>query len=385
MSGPIAECWTSIVRFHDPRPAGIVEVARTYEREGWDGAVFADSQSIAPDVFVMLTAIAMSTDRLRFTTGVTVPLTRQPAVVASAAAAIQEVSGGRMQLALGRGDTALAYLGLSPTRLATFEKFATQVKRYLAGETLPLPEVAPVMEGAVHGFEDLAVGNGPDGSSLIWMDRAEPRVPVEIAATGPKALEMAGRVGDRVALMVGADPERVAWAIERVRAGARDAGRDPDSLGFTAFTSVAVTDGGDGRRERELVVPFVAVGSRFRVMDRKVRGFASDRDRKVLEGMLDTYDISQHAQGGQGRGGLDEDYISAYTIVGEPAYCLERLQRLADLGVDRFVLSHSTPDQPEHEEMRARLVHEVLPTMQGREPAGGVHFGEIASARSESA
>jgi 5,10-methylenetetrahydromethanopterin reductase len=354
------------VRFHDPRPAGIVEVARTYEREGWDGTVFADSQSIAPDAFVILTMIALSTERIRFTTGVTVPLTRQPAVVASAAAALQEISGGRMQLALGRGDTALAYLGLSPTRLATFEKFAIQVRRYLAGENLPLQEVAPVMEGAIHGFEDLAVGSGPEGSSLIWMDRAQPRVPVEIAATGPKALEMAGRVGDRVALMVGADPARVAWAVETVRAGARSAGRDQHSIGITAFASVAVTDGGDGRRERALVVPFVAIGSRFRVMDRQVRGYASGSDRKVLEAMLDTYDMRQHAQGGQARGGLDEDYIDSYAIVGEADHCLERLQTLANLGVDRFVMSHSTPDQPEHDEMRARLVRDVLPTMQGR-------------------
>jgi 5,10-methylenetetrahydromethanopterin reductase len=362
----IAECWTSIVRFHDPRPAGIVDAAKTYESEGWDGVVFADSQSIAPDAFVTLSAIALSTRRLKFTTGVTVPLTRQPAVVASAAAAVQEISDGRMQLALGRGDTALAYLGLSPTRLATFEKFATQVKRYLAGENLPLADVAPVMEGAVHGFDDLAVGKGPEGSSLVWMDRSVPRVPVEIAATGPKALQMAGRVGDRVALMVGADRERVAWAIEQVRTGAREAGRDPESIGITAFTSVAVTDGGNGDRERELVVPFVAVASRFRVMDRKVSGPVSDRDRKVLEGMVDTYDINNHAQGSQGRASLDRDYIDAYTIVGEPAHCLERLQELADLGIDRFVLSHSTPDQPEHEEMRARLVRDILPVMQGR-------------------
>lgn len=365
-SNAIAECWTSIVRFHDPRPLGIVQVAQTYEQEGWDGIVFADSQSIAPDVFVVLTAIAMSTERLRFTTGVTIPLTRQPAVVASAAAAIQEISGGRMQLAIGRGDTALAYLGLSPTRLATFEKFATQVKRYLAGETLPFEEVAPVMEGAIHGFKDLAVGSGPDGSKLVWTNPDQPRVPVEIAATGPKALEMAGRVGDRVALMVGADPARVAWAIETARTGARDAGRNPDDLRFTAFTSVGVTDGGDGSRERELVVPFVTVGSRFRVMDRKVRGFTSERDRKLLEAMVDTYDINQHAQGGQGRGSLDEDYIDSYTIVGEPSYCLERLSELAALGVDRFVLSHSTPDQPEHDEMRTRLVQHILPTMHGR-------------------
>jgi alkanesulfonate monooxygenase SsuD/methylene tetrahydromethanopterin reductase-like flavin-dependent oxidoreductase (luciferase family) len=176
---------------------------------------------------------------------------------------------------------------------------------------------------------------------------------------------MAGRIGDRVAVMVGADTERMAWAIGQVRAGARDAGRDPSSIGITAFASVAVSDG-DGRRERELVVPFLAVSSRFRVMDRRVSGPASDHDRTVLEGMIDTYDINRHAQGDQGRASIDDGYIHKYAIVGEPAYCLERLHGLVALGVDRFVLSHSTPDQPEHEEMRARLVRDILPTMQGR-------------------
>ena len=231
--------------------------------------------------------------------------------MASAAAAIQELSGGRMQLALGRDDIALAYLGLSPTRVATFEKFATQVRQYLAGEVLRLTEVAPDMEGAVHGFKNLAVGKEPEGSSLVWADPQQPKVPVEIAATGPKALRMAGRVGDRVALMVGADPERVAWAINEAREGAREAGRDPDELAFTAFTSVGVVENGDGSRERELVVPFVTIGSRFRVMDRSVRGYTTDRERSVLEGMVNTYNIGKHAQGGQDSGGLDEEYINS--------------------------------------------------------------------------
>lgn len=368
----IAECWTSIVRFHDPRPSAIVEVAKTYEAEGWDGALFADSQSMAPDVFVILTAIALATERLRFSTGVTVPLTRQPAVTASAAAAVQELSKGRMQLAIGRGDTALAYLGLSPTRLNTFEKFASQVRRYLAGEQLPLTEVAPVMEGAIHGFDNLAVGHAPESSSLMWMSPSQPRVPVEIAGTGPKALQMAGRTGDRVALMVGADADRVAWAIEQVRIGARSAGRDPESIGITAFTSVGVTDGGDGTRERELIVPFAAVGSRFRVMDRTVSGETSERDKPMLERLIDSYDMSQHAQGGQGGSGFDREYLDSYAIIGEPAYCLERLAGLAALGVDRFVFSHSTPDQPEHDEMRGRLVREILPTIQGGASKTGV-------------
>jgi alkanesulfonate monooxygenase SsuD/methylene tetrahydromethanopterin reductase-like flavin-dependent oxidoreductase (luciferase family) len=62
--------------------------------------------------------------------------------------------------------------------------------------------------------------------------------PVEVVATGPKALEMGGRIADRVALNIGVDPARVAWAIETVRAGARKAGRDPASIG-TPETCVA--------------------------------------------------------------------------------------------------------------------------------------------------
>src|ERR1700733_1422901 len=100
MPTPIAECWTPISSFFDPRPQRLLDHALAYEAEGWDGTTVSDSQCIAPDVFVILTMIALSTTRLHFSTGVTVPLTRHPAVTASAVAALQEISGGRAHVSI---------------------------------------------------------------------------------------------------------------------------------------------------------------------------------------------------------------------------------------------------------------------------------------------
>ncbi|WP_167042213.1 LLM class flavin-dependent oxidoreductase [Salinibacterium sp. ZJ454] len=367
MSTAIAQCWTSISRFHDPRMAPTIETAETYEKEGWDGVRYPDTQSISPEMFVVLSAIAQRTQRIHFSSGVAVPLTRHPAVMASGFAALQESSGGRANLVIGRGDTALAHIGLSPTRLGYLERYIRHLKTYLEGGSVPLAEAAPVMEGAVHGFDDLAAGHFPPASALVWIDRDVPRVPIEVAATGPKAIQMAGRVADRVALFLGADRERIAWAIDLARGAAEQAGRDPGELSFSAYVPISVVDADiSAERAKELMMPFVMAGSRFRVMDREVRGAASDHERTVLESIRDSYDINKHAKSTQGRAAVDDEYLDSYAIVGEPAYCLDRLQGIADLGVDRFSMMFSTPDQPEHDEVRGRLVRHILPVLQGR-------------------
>lgn len=347
--------------------APIIETAETYEREGWDGVRYPDSQSISPELFVVLSAIAARTQRIHFSSGVAVPLTRHPAVMASGFAALQELSGGRAHLVIGRGDTALAHLGLSPTRLAYLERYIRHLKTYLEGGLLPLAEAAPVMDGAVHGFDGLAAGHFPEASALTWLNDEAPRVPVEVAATGPRTIQMAGRVADRVALFLGGDRERIGRAIDLARTAAQEAARDPARLTFTAYVPVSVVDDGiSAQRAKDLMMPFVMAGSRFRVMDRTVRGRVSDHERKVLESIRDSYDINEHAKSTQGRAAVDDEYLRAYAIVGDPAYCLERLQDIADLGVDRFSMMFSTPDQPEHDEVRGRLVRHILPVMQGR-------------------
>src|SRR4051794_2953115 len=103
-----------------PNTTVSAETARAVEAEGWGGQMFMDSQSLSADPWTQMGAWAMVTERLRLASGVTNPLTRHLAVTAACAATVQSISGGRAVLGIGRGDSALAYLGAAPMRVAPF-------------------------------------------------------------------------------------------------------------------------------------------------------------------------------------------------------------------------------------------------------------------------
>jgi len=106
-----------------------METARRTEAEGWDGQMFMDSQSLSCDPFVHMGGWAVSTERIKLSTGVTNPLTRHPVVLAACAATLQVMSGGRAVLGIGRGDSALAYLGYAPAGLPKFEQAPRRGRR----------------------------------------------------------------------------------------------------------------------------------------------------------------------------------------------------------------------------------------------------------------
>src|SRR5262245_46831151 len=201
-----------------PEPGTVVAQAQAAERAGWDGITFTDSQNLCGDPFVAVAVAAQDTDRLQFATGVTNAYTRHPAALATVAATVQEATDGRFALGIGRGDTALFHLGLQPMPVARFAALVTDVQTYLSGETIDI-----------------------DGhpSRIQWRDRArQPKVPLDIAASGPKMLELAARISERVTLAVGADPDRVAWAIDHVRKCAADAGRDQRDVAIGAYVNI---------------------------------------------------------------------------------------------------------------------------------------------------
>ncbi|MGZ6969561.1 MAG: LLM class flavin-dependent oxidoreductase, partial [Acidimicrobiia bacterium] len=97
------ELWTMRI----PETGTTVVQAERAERAGWDGITFTDSQNLVGDPFVGIALAAAATERLRFATGVTNAFTRHPAALANVAATVQEATGGRFVLGIGRGDTAL--------------------------------------------------------------------------------------------------------------------------------------------------------------------------------------------------------------------------------------------------------------------------------------
>ena len=147
------------------------ELARSAEAEGWDGHMFMDSQCLSADPYAQMGAWACSTERLLLSTGVTNPFTRNLAVIAGAAATIQSISGGRSVLGIGRGDSALAYLGHAPVGLKLFGTAIRHLQTLLRGEEIPFEEFGTSNE--VASIHSLSLGANPEGVRLPWLPKAK--------------------------------------------------------------------------------------------------------------------------------------------------------------------------------------------------------------------
>src|SRR5207237_1141158 len=129
-----------------------------------------------------------------------------PSVTASALAVLDEISGGRMDLGIGRGDSARRVLGKPPTSMATLEQAIVVIR--------------DLVEGRAVTYEGTEL-------QLKWSSKW--KLPVWVAGYGPMALSMTGRIADGVILQL-ADPDLVRWFVGQVREAASAAGRDPSSI-----------------------------------------------------------------------------------------------------------------------------------------------------------
>jgi 5,10-methylenetetrahydromethanopterin reductase len=344
-------------------PGYTVRLARRAENEGWDGIGLVDSQNLSGDPYVELGLAASVTSRIGLATAVTNPLTRHPAATATAIATVQAESGGRAVLGIGRGDSSLAHLGLSPAPLAVFRRYLERVQGYLRGEEVPFDQTA---DGgtAVPPVAALGLAGGPRGSQLHWLDARVAKVPVDVAATGPKVIALAAMIADRVTFAVGAGTERIKWAIGLARAAARR----PD-LNLGAYVPVVVHP--DRAQARRLISGGVASFARFSVMHGRVVGPAGDAEQNVLKAVHDAYDMNRHFTDGSPQSEpLTDEVIDAFGVAGPPAYCIERLLDIADQGLTRLFLMGGGigADREEQRASRRLLVQEVLPALRRHHP-----------------
>jgi len=350
------ELWTTAVSL----PGHTTKQAVRAEAEGWHGLAVVDSQNLAADTYVCLALAATATSRLRLATGVTNPVTRHPAVTASAIAAIQAVSVGRAVLGIGRGDSALAHLGLAPAPVSVLERYLERVQAYLRGEDVSF-DAAGDGHGLVPQIETLRLAAGPSASRLHWLRGGAPKVPVAVAATGPRVIAAAARHAERITFAVGADPERVDWAISRARSARQAAGLDPDAISLGAWICVLPHPELDVARR-------VASFARFSAMHGRATGPLRGGDREVLEGIHDAYDMRAHFTHGSPQSArLTDDFVDRYAVLGPTSACIERLEQLAALGLDHFVLVTGAAGADPEELVGAheRIVEQILPALAG--------------------
>jgi 5,10-methylenetetrahydromethanopterin reductase len=337
------EVWTQAV----PEPAIAESFARRAEAAGWDGVVVVDSQNLTGDPYVGLAMMGKATERIGLATGVTNPITRHPAATASAIASVQEYSGGRAVLGIGRGDSALFQVGQEPAPVPVFERYLRQLAGYLRGQEVEL-----------------------DGkpSRLHWLSRAaQPKVPLDVAATGAKVIATAARHADRITFAVGADPGRIRWGIGLARAARVEAGLDPDGIGFGAFVNVVPHP--DATTAVELARGTVATVAHFSGMAGSTGEGQRPEDREVFERLHANYDRPHHTMARARHAAvIDEEFAQRFAVLGDPDRCLERLGELRGAGASRFVIIGPSIDSDPDERRRSGrlMVEAVLPALQGR-------------------
>ncbi len=357
------ELWTSGVA----APRGILHVAQDAEAKGWDGLSIVDSQNLSGDPFVALAMAATVTRRLKLGTGVSNSMTRTAAALATAIASVHSVSRGRAVLGIGRGDSALAHLGRAPARLEQFERFLRHLQAYLSGQSVAFDELVDIPVALAPPMEELHLADAPADSRIAWIAASQAgarKVPVEVAASGPRVIAIAARTADRVMFTLGAIPERLAWGIDLVRKARQEAGLDPDTMTYGAFLSCACHP----KREtaRRLVLGNLTVHARFGVMHGHTSGPLTEPQQTVMQHLRQAYDMRQHTQGDSAQAAvLTPEFIDEYAVVGAPEQVIDRLQALAKLGLTKFILGGSRLSGAEADVTLAKHLLEtaVLPAM----------------------
>jgi probable F420-dependent oxidoreductase len=315
-----------------------VELAQRAEAAGFDYGWLFDSHVLWRDPYPLLTLIAEHTERLRLGTCVTNPGTREPSVTASALATLNEISGGRMDLGIGRGDSARRVLGKPPITLANTEEAIAVIRDLVEGRPVTY-----------------------EGTELHFPWTGTWKLPVWVAGYGPMALAMTGRVADGVILQL-ADPDLIRWFVAQVREATVAAGRSADAVRVQAAAPLHVGPRDIGR-DRTRWFPALVSNHVVDLVNRYPReqlpesltGYVRDRTG---------YDYLHHAEVGSANAGFVGDEVTdRFCVIGEVAEILDKLEILADAGVDQFNVYLMNGDERDQIE---RIGRDIIPRVRLR-------------------
>lgn len=342
------EIWIASVHI----PGRAQDDARRAEQDGFDGLSFGDTQGLAADPYVGLALAARVTERLRLGVRVTNPVTRHPAVTASAIATVQVESRGRAVLGIGRGDSALTNIGLAPASLRRLETYVEAVQRYLRGESIEI-----------------------DGwlSRIEWLGAAaQPKVPLDVAATGPGVASIGARLAERLTFNVGANVERLSHAVAAARRVRAEAGLDPGALALGAYVNVAPHP--DRSVARDLARGPAAAYARFSGMGNISDAGIDPADRRVFDALREHYDPREHGRGTAAHVRfLDDAFMDRFAVVGPPDHCVGRLDALLRCGLQHLVIVGPLHDgDPEGVARSSQLLaREVIPRLRANAASRG--------------
>jgi len=314
-----------------------VALTKQAEAAGFSHGWMFDSHVLWRDPYPLLTVMALNTSTLRLGTCVTNPATRDPSVTASALATLNEISGGRMDLGIGRGDSARRVMGKPPTTLARLEEAAQLIRQLVEGDTA-----------------------NEDGTDMHFTWTQGDKLPVWIAGYGPKALELTARIADGLILQL-ADVDLIRWFVGQLRAAATAAGRDPKAIKVMAAAPAHVGKLADCR-DRVRWFPALVSNHVVDLVNRydpaelppELTGYVHSREG---------YDYLHHAEVGSSNASfVSDDVVDRFSVIGSVDAHVAKLRELADAGVDQFNIYLMNGDEEQTLDVYGR---EIMPQLAG--------------------
>lgn len=311
---------------------------RLCEDLGYDNVWFGDSQNIWRESSTVMGAAAVGTERIVFGTGVTNAVTRHPSLLASTWATLAEFTSGRVALGIGTGDSSLRTMGLKPLKLAELERSIVDLRALFRGENVAEPS-----SGAEYHLNYLP---GP-------ID-----VPIYIAASAPKILEMSGRIADGVIVLVGTAPHFIEAALRTIERGAAQSGRSLEDLHIVLWTPTAI--GADSIQARDLVRAHVS-----RVAIRPLPAAVDPALEKAIDRIRANYNYYEHMNPDAAHADLvPDELVDLFALAGTPAECAQRLKEIETLGVDQVSIVPFVPTG-ESREGTIRAFAEIIDSPRG--------------------
>ena len=311
----------------DPPYQRMIELMQLAESHGFEYAWTYDSHVLWQESIPTLALAADRTSRIKLGHMVTNPGTREPTVLASAYATLHDISNGRMVMGVGRGDSAVRYIGRQPMKVAEFEEALRMVKPFMNGEEVSW--------------------NGKD-LQLKWVREELPPIEMHVAGYGPKALAVAGRQGDGVIIQL-ADPDIIQWIMATARKAAEEAGRDPAALKCIVSAPSHVSDDLADAREQVRWFPAMVSNHVQDLIDRY--GTDGSAVPKALTDYVQArkfYDYNEHSRVGAKHGEFVTDEIcDRFCVIGSVEQCRQKLRDLEAIGVDQFNIYLMTHGQEE--------------------------------------
>ena len=306
----------------EPLPK-MIHLAKVSEECGYSHVWVGDSHLIWREAYVNMAAMALSTTKVKLGTGVTNPLTRHPSVVGSAYATLEEYAPGRMIVGIGLGDSSVETMGMKPAKLSYFEKTMQQMRDLLDGKEVQL-----------------------DTGKIHVLHPCKNRVPIYIAASGPRMLELCGRIADGIIILVGVADEYIAHAKEKIAAGAKAVGRKLEDINLVLWVPCAVSESAPAK---DAVKAHVA-----RVVAHPLPYVLDPDEQKVLEEIRKTYDYYHHMDQQADHAEVIPDWlVDKFAIAGTVAECRAQIERIKRTGIQQIaIIPYSPPGGSREETIR---------------------------------